>query len=89
VARLEADGIDWIGLIAERKTHPFYRPLGFSPMADAVPMLKDIMINFKELTPSDYATYLSLFRQPTLYLCAYSLVLHHRLEQHGVPALGR
>ena len=38
--RLTADGIGWIGLIAERKTHPFYRPLGFSPMADAVPMLK-------------------------------------------------
>ena len=40
VARLETDGIGWIGLIAERKTHPFYRPLGFSPMADAMPMLK-------------------------------------------------
>ncbi len=40
VARLQADGIGWIGLIAERKTHPFYRPLGFSPMADSVPMLK-------------------------------------------------
>ena len=40
VARLEADGIGWIGLIAEKKTHPFYRPLGFSPMADSVPMLK-------------------------------------------------
>ena len=39
-ARLEADGIGWIGLIAERKTHPFYRPLGFTPMADALPMLK-------------------------------------------------
>jgi spermidine synthase len=40
VERLEADGIGWIGLIAERKTHPFYRPLGFDPMADSVPMLK-------------------------------------------------
>lgn len=39
-ARLEADGIGWIGLIAERKTHPFYQPLGFAPMADSVPMLK-------------------------------------------------
>ncbi|MGA6925790.1 MAG: GNAT family N-acetyltransferase [Desulfosarcina sp.] len=39
-SRLEDDGIGWIGLIAERKTHPFYRPLGFSPMADSVPMLK-------------------------------------------------
>jgi spermidine synthase len=42
VARLEADGIGWIGLIAERKTHPFYRPLGFSPMVDSVPMLKTL-----------------------------------------------
>ena len=40
VARLEADGIGWIGLIAERKTDPFYRPLGFAPMADSIPMLK-------------------------------------------------
>ena len=40
VTRLEADGIGWVGLIAERKTHPFYRVLGFSPMADSVPMLK-------------------------------------------------
>jgi spermidine synthase len=40
VTRLEADGIGWVGLIAERKTHPFYRLLGFSPMADSVPMLK-------------------------------------------------
>ena len=42
VDRLEADGIGWIGLIAEKKTHPFYRPLGFSPMADSVPMLKTL-----------------------------------------------
>ena len=42
VARLESDGIGWIGLIAERKTHPFYRPLGFTPMADSVPMLKTL-----------------------------------------------
>jgi spermidine synthase len=39
-ARLEADGIGWIGLIAERNTDPFYRPLGFAPMVDAMPMLK-------------------------------------------------
>ena len=39
-ARLETDGIGWIGLIAERNTHSFYRPLGFLPMADSVPMLK-------------------------------------------------
>jgi ribosomal protein S18 acetylase RimI-like enzyme len=38
--RLMADGIGWIGLIAERNTHSFYQPLGFSPMVDSVPMLK-------------------------------------------------
>jgi spermidine synthase len=38
--RLEVDGIGWIGLIAERNTHTFYRSLGFSPMADAMPMRK-------------------------------------------------
>jgi aralkylamine N-acetyltransferase len=42
VERLESDGIGWIGLIAERRTHPFYRPLGFAPMADSVPMLKTL-----------------------------------------------
>ena len=42
MTRLEADGIGWIGLIAERKTHPFYRSLGFSPMADSLPMLKTL-----------------------------------------------
>lgn len=40
IARLEADGIHWIGLIAEKKSHPFYKPLGFEPMADAIPMLR-------------------------------------------------
>ncbi len=40
VEGLECDGITWIGLIAERKTHPFYRSLGFDPMADSVPMLR-------------------------------------------------
>lgn len=38
--RLEADGIGWIGLIAEKNTHLFYRPLGFTPMADSMPMRK-------------------------------------------------
>lgn len=38
--RLEEDGIGWIGLIAERKTHTFYRPLGFTQMADSMPMRK-------------------------------------------------
>lgn len=40
VARLEAGGVHWIGLIAEKNSHPFYESLGFLPMADAIPMLK-------------------------------------------------
>lgn len=39
VERLKADGISWIGLIAERNSHPFYRDIGFSEMPDAIPML--------------------------------------------------
>ncbi len=42
VARLENDGLGWIGLVAENHTHPLYRPLGFIPMADAVPMLRSV-----------------------------------------------
>ena len=38
VARLEKDGLMWIGLVAERNTAPLYRPLGFEAMADALPM---------------------------------------------------
>jgi aralkylamine N-acetyltransferase len=39
VSRLKAEGIGWIGLIAERNTQELYRRLGFSPMADATPMI--------------------------------------------------
>ncbi|MFZ5571721.1 MAG: GNAT family N-acetyltransferase [Thermodesulfobacteriota bacterium] len=39
VARLEQDGLKWIGLIAERNAGPFYEPLGFRVMPDAAPML--------------------------------------------------
>lgn len=39
VHRLRGDGIEWIGLVAERNTQKLYQPLGFSPMADSVPML--------------------------------------------------
>lgn len=39
VCRLRSDGLEWIGLIAERNTQKLYEPLGFSPMADSVPML--------------------------------------------------
>ena len=37
---LRRDGIEWIGLIAEKGSSPFYETLGFAPMQDAVPMLK-------------------------------------------------
>jgi aralkylamine N-acetyltransferase len=39
VNRLTADGLGWIGLIAERNSHPFYREIGFSEMPDSIPML--------------------------------------------------
>ncbi len=38
LARLTADGLDWIGLIAEEGAGGIYRHLGFSPMAGAVAM---------------------------------------------------
>jgi len=40
IGRLERDGIHWIGLIAERGSHPFYERLGFSIMERATPMLR-------------------------------------------------
>ncbi|OPY86275.1 MAG: Acetyltransferase (GNAT) family protein [Syntrophaceae bacterium PtaU1.Bin231] len=39
VDRLHADGLFWIGLIAEGDSRPFYERLGFSPMEHAAPML--------------------------------------------------
>lgn len=40
VARLCADGLKWIGLIAERGSHKFYEPLGFKQMPNSTPMVK-------------------------------------------------
>ena len=40
VSRLNADGLGWIGLIAERNSEHFYTRMGFSPMPDATPLLK-------------------------------------------------
>ena len=40
VARLEADGLGWIGLIAEGRSEAFYTRLGFSPMPNATPLLR-------------------------------------------------
>jgi spermidine synthase len=37
--RLQADGIKWVGLIAERGSAPFYSQFGFEKMVNAQPML--------------------------------------------------
>lgn len=39
IERLKADGISWIGLIAEQNSHGFYEKLGFTEMRDAKPLL--------------------------------------------------
>lgn len=41
VKRIEADGLKWIGLIAERNTHAFYERIGFKKMPNSIPMLKE------------------------------------------------
>ncbi|MFC1679306.1 GNAT family N-acetyltransferase [Elusimicrobiota bacterium] len=38
--RLERDGMNWIGLIAERGSSGFYSRLGFEVMPDSAPMVK-------------------------------------------------
>ncbi len=40
VERLNTDGLEWIGLIAEKNSHKFYKRLGFKKMPHSVPMLK-------------------------------------------------
>ncbi|MBW1697863.1 MAG: GNAT family N-acetyltransferase [Deltaproteobacteria bacterium] len=40
VTRLRKDGVEWIGLIAERGSHGFYSRLGFKQMPNSIPMLK-------------------------------------------------
>ena len=42
--QLRADGLQWIGLIAGRHSHPFYRKLGFEEMPASTAML--LMMNF-------------------------------------------
>lgn len=39
VEKLKVDGIDWIGLIAERNTKELYSKAGFDAMIQATPML--------------------------------------------------
>lgn len=41
--RLQKDGLTWVGLIAERNSHSFYRRIGFSKMPDAIPMRLEII----------------------------------------------
>lgn len=41
VERLHQDGLEWIGLIAEKNSYQFYERLGFKKMPNAVPMLKN------------------------------------------------
>jgi len=38
-SRLKADGIKWIGLIAQDNSGPFYATLGFKPIPRANPMM--------------------------------------------------
>lgn len=40
VERLNADGIFWIGLIAEKNSSSFYEKIGFFQMPNSAPMLK-------------------------------------------------
>ena len=40
VRRLNSDGLEWIGLIAEKNSHKFYERLNFKQMPNSVPMLK-------------------------------------------------
>ena len=40
VNKLTSDGIEWIGLIAEKDSHPFYEKEGFCLMKRAMPMLR-------------------------------------------------
>ena len=40
MARLEKDGIKWIGLIAEGNSDDYYSRFGFKKMPDSMPMLK-------------------------------------------------
>jgi len=40
IHRLHEDGLYWIGLIAERGTHEFYKRFGFKVMENSMPMLR-------------------------------------------------
>ncbi|MFA5139281.1 MAG: GNAT family N-acetyltransferase [Elusimicrobiota bacterium] len=40
VRRVERDGLDWIGLIAEPGSRRLYASLGFAPMRGSVPMVR-------------------------------------------------
>ncbi|MDY0163104.1 GNAT family N-acetyltransferase [Desulfobotulus sp.] len=44
-------GIEWIGLIAERGSHPFYEKLGFGVMPRSLPMLHEKTLHIMGLGP--------------------------------------
>jgi spermidine synthase len=37
--RLKADGVEWVGLIAQNGSGPFYGKLGFKPIPRSLPMM--------------------------------------------------
>ena len=39
IDRLHRDGIEWIGLIAEKKSYPVYEKIGFRQLAGATPLV--------------------------------------------------
>jgi aralkylamine N-acetyltransferase len=45
VRRLRSDNMRWIGLIAQNRTHSFYRKIGFEEMPFSLPMLLKINSN--------------------------------------------
>lgn len=50
VRLLKKDGIEWIGLIAEKGSNPFYETVGFGQMPQAVPMLHNDTLSMMGLS---------------------------------------
>lgn len=38
IKKLKENGVDWIGLVAQPGTSPFYEALGFEPLKDHIPL---------------------------------------------------
>jgi len=56
VNRLNQDGVNWVGLIAERGSHPFYERQGFSIMPDSTPMVRIQGGGEQDRAPDDRTT---------------------------------